>query len=287
MERGYLECNCRTIDLGNRQIMVYLRLRSIVGLAPLIESIVAGLSDHTLSLKSLNGSSSSSGLSLTSANFPSSSQSASPHPSETAALNNQVANLTDGPGFQCLSKYGVTLLTHHCNEALESIPEDSHLWVFGRRTRPNVQFGLPFRFLSGTLSAGILLGASFLRSSTYHDRVSVCSYCAVDGTCAIDISMSSSGGADADIGSWAQIRDAAKHIIEDCVEGAAGRYAGLGGINRNLGMSRDFSCRSYHTSFSNMGYRGLRSEVLSCLKMSVIDELNRPLPKDSRDREVL
>ena len=52
--------------------------------------------------------------------------------------------------------------------------------------------------------------------------------------------MGSFGAADADIGSWAQIRDAAQRIIGDCVEGSASRYPGLGGINRYLGMSRDF-----------------------------------------------
>ena len=137
--------------------MVYLRLRSIVGLAPFIESMVAGLSDHTLSLKPGNVSASSPGLTPTSGDLPSSSHFISPHPSETAALNSQVANLTDGPRFQCDYKYGVTLVEPSCSGALESIPMDSRLWIFGRRTRPNIQFGLPYRFLSGTLSSEFLL----------------------------------------------------------------------------------------------------------------------------------
>ena len=52
--------------------------------------------------------------------------------------------------------------------------------------------------------------------------------------------MGSYGAADADIVSWAEIRDAAQRIIDGCVEGSAGRSPGLGGINRYLGTSKNF-----------------------------------------------
>ena len=134
--------------------MVYLGLQSVTRLVQLVGCIVAGLSDHTLALKPANESTSSpSRLSPASESLPSSTISSALHAPESAALNSKVANLTDGPRFQCQIKYGATLVQQSCLGAFESIPMDPSPHVFGRRLRPNVQIGLPYRFLSGTLSS--------------------------------------------------------------------------------------------------------------------------------------
>ena len=62
-----------------------------------------------------------------------------------------------------------------------------------------------------------------------------CSHCAADGLCAIDIQIIPTGGGDTDVVSFAAIRGAAQHIIEDCVEGSQRHYAANGGIERHLG----------------------------------------------------
>ena len=72
--------------------------------------------------------------------------------SATSVPFNQAANVTGGgQDFQCHPKYGVNLGRESCRAALAEIPTEAHQFIFGRRTRPQVQLGLPYRFLSGTL----------------------------------------------------------------------------------------------------------------------------------------
>ena len=234
--------------------MVHLGLQSVTRLAPLLGCIVAGLSDPILALKPANEPTSPSGLSPASETLPSSINSSALHPPESAVLNSKVANLTDGPRFQCLVKYGATLVPESCLEAFGSIPLDPLPYVFGRRSRPNVQVGLPYRFLSGASSS-----TKFRRCGRIMNGYLNAHIVAADGTCAIDIGMGSLGSADADVVSWSILRDAAHHLVDECVLGSPQRNPGLGGINRYLGMSGHRPADRIPGGFSNTRHHSFRS----------------------------
>lgn len=152
MESDYLECNLQTILPENRRIMVYLGFKSI---APFILCIVAGLSNHTVTLKS---GSPISGIS------PISSHSIAPHPLKTSVFNSKISNLTDEPRFQCSIRYGASLVKESCLDAIDLIPEEPMPYIFGRRTRAHVQIGLPYRFMSCTFVHWIPVVCDSLRT---------------------------------------------------------------------------------------------------------------------------